>query len=116
MNEWDNEPDNEEFSHAGLACRLKRNPHMGNWCGYVGVDKDHPLHGIDYDTVNLNVEVHGGLTYSTEENGIWWLGFDCAHHRDLLPSSPRSGGTYRTIGFTKEQTMVLAEQLREAAL
>ena len=32
------------------------------------------------------VHVHGGLTYAgTEDDGIHWFGFDCAHAGDLSP-------------------------------
>ena len=81
---------------------------MGNWCGYVGVEKGHPLHGVDYwDRPELEeLDVHGGVTYScrcedgknAEQEGIchvpaegeakdvWWFGFDCSHYLDLVPS------------------------------
>lgn len=71
--------------------------------GYVLLPTNHPFYGIDYD--DINVRVHGGLTYGqkfdssnffnqikglkyfgdlTEENckkfeGYWMIGFDTAH-------------------------------------
>jgi hypothetical protein len=102
---WMDEEHRMEFKHAGLDCLLSRNPEMFNWCGYVGVPKDHPLFGKTYDDVyewtkktDLEIDVHGGLTYSdqcqgkichmTEDPGdkVWWFGFDCAHAYDLVPS------------------------------
>lgn len=59
---WDNEPDKEEFEHAGLPCILNRvlpRERAGHWCGYVAVPPGHPLHSMNYDTPD--VEVHGGL-------------------------------------------------------
>lgn len=44
---WDKESDKEAFIHAGLPCLLIRGP-VGAWCGYVGILKNHPLHGINY--------------------------------------------------------------------
>lgn len=41
---WVNEPDRVEWRYKGLPCLLKRGP-LGNWCGYVGVPPEHPLHG-----------------------------------------------------------------------
>ena len=35
---------------------------LGSWCGYVGVRGNHPAAGKDYD--DLDVLVHGGLTYA----------------------------------------------------
>ncbi len=63
------------FSHRGLECSLGRS-HMMTWCGYVRYS-----HKIHYD--NINVEVHGGLTYGDGEK----IGFDCAHMRDIMPRS-----------------------------
>ncbi len=45
MNEWDNEPDELEWDHAGFKCKIIRC--YGRLNGYVGLAKDHPLHGID---------------------------------------------------------------------
>lgn len=64
--------------------------------GYVLIPKDHPFHGVDYDTINKFVNVHGGLTYSDsctssviqsfgledEDQGKWMIGFDTAHSGD----------------------------------
>lgn len=82
---WVDEPDKIQWvdNATGLDCLMLRN-HMGNWCGYVGVPKDHPLYDKDYDqccqpedcedwsdcydkghlTPNRAVEVHGGLTFA----------------------------------------------------
>lgn len=92
---WQSEPDRVDFVHAGFACFVKRN-HHGNFCGYVGVPNGHRLYGEKFD--NVDVDVHGGLTYSDKCSGdichvpgpgmpddVWWLGFDCAHCFDLSP-------------------------------
>jgi hypothetical protein len=102
--EWDGEPDKVQWPDAatGLPCLAVRNPDHGNWCGYVGVAEGHQAFGKDYGDVD--VEVHGGLTFAdacqpaeTEARGIchipspgepdhvWWLGFDCAHAWDYSP-------------------------------
>lgn len=115
---WKDEPDRGQWVDPAtdLDCLVKRGP-AGQWCGYVGVPPGHPWHGRDYSDVD--VEVHGGLTYSdlcqegdvdTEpaichvpEPGrpadVWWLGFDCAHFMDLCPrydQMPVGDGT--TVG------------------
>ena len=100
---WVDEPDKVVWVDpaTNLDCMIHRNQ-VGAWCGYVGVPNTHPDYGKEYD--NVDVEVHGSLTYSnkcqtqaTEEHGIchvpepgrehdiWWLGFDCAHAFDLAP-------------------------------
>lgn len=47
---WDGEPDKKQWQDevTGLPCLAVRNPSGGNWCGYVGIPKRHPLHGVGY--------------------------------------------------------------------
>lgn len=105
---WQSEPDKKQWQDeaTGLPCLIVRSP-SGALCGYVGVPKGHPNHGIDYDDVE--VEVHGGLTFAApcahskdeqqdvsrtichlpsagEPDDVWWLGFDCAHAGDESPA------------------------------
>lgn len=91
---WMSEPDKVHWKHKGMDCLILRNSEMFNLCGYVGVKPGHPFFEKHYDDVN--VDAHGGLTYSdhcsgsvchttNEEDDIWWLGFDCAHSGDEIP-------------------------------
>ena len=95
--EWDNEPDRVDFLHAGFSCFILRNM-LGAWCGYVGVPSTHPAYRQDYNDVD--VDVHGGLTYADvcgdhichiPEPGmpddVWWLGFDTNHYCDYAPGN-----------------------------
>lgn len=140
--DWDGEPDKVQWQDAetGLPCLAKRHPRFGHWCGYVGVDAEHPLHGKDYDEVQM--EIHGGITYAAscnngdEATGIchipaagepehfWWLGFDCAHAWDLSPYDMKraeEGGIwsighhqqYRDLPYVKSECASLAKQLKE---
>ena len=43
----------KEFEHAGLKCVVVMQ-RMAHRCGYVGVNKDHPLYGKDYED-HLNI-------------------------------------------------------------
>lgn len=100
---WQQEPDRVDFVHAGIACFAKRHQTFGSWCGYVGVPREHPLYGVGYEEVSL--DVHGGVNYSAKcdpEAGIchvpepgmpddvWWFGFECAHWLDLTPGHDAS--------------------------
>jgi len=60
--EWMDEPDRQEFEHAGLKCLILRHPELKQLNGYVALPKGHPCYGKGYD--NIDVEVHGGLTFS----------------------------------------------------
>lgn len=93
-------------------------------------------------SIESKIDVHGGLTYSGENNPKrigredaplqWWFGFDCAHHDDLVPGLIKSlteveetlgtassslpflrDGVYRTQEYVMEETKRLAEQLAE---
>ena len=67
--------------------------------GYVIIPEGHPLHGRHYD--DIDVDVHGGLTWSESAKGLdwpeikeedksgWVVGFDTAHYKDSLSSWPR---------------------------
>lgn len=135
--EWDNEPDKVQWQDeaTGLPCLIVRNG-AGAWCGYVGVTEGHPAFGKDYDDENINVDVHGGLTFAApcqendKEHGIchipspgepdhvWWLGFDCLHAGDYGPATRPIHGlnrpeVYRNMGYVTEQCVILAAQLKE---
>jgi len=131
MNEWDNEPDELKWKHCGFECAIMRS-HMKHLCGYVGLPKWHPYYSKTYN--DIDVDVHGGLTYASEGDGeylpkgLWWIGFDCAHARDLSPglfqrfgglmpdNLMRPGEVYRNIKYVKRETERLAEQLTVTAI
>jgi len=133
---WQDEPDKVQWidRETGLNCLIKRNP-IGALCGYVGVEATHPLHGVNYGDMD-DIEVHGGLTYSSacdgdEQTGIchvpvqgrgevWWFGFDCAHAFDLAPSRRlrnwlSKDDIYRDINYVKSEVEKLALQLKARA-
>jgi hypothetical protein len=68
---------------------------MGYRCGYVGVPESSPSYGHDYKDVD--VEVHGGLTYADGgkdypvDSDLWWFGYDCAHLYDARDPVLMSG-------------------------
>lgn len=131
--EWDTEPDKAQWidEKTGLDCLIVRGP-TGALCGYVGVPESNTLFEKDYDTVD--VDVHGGLTFSDRcrpvdeaSTGIchtgevankivWWLGFDCAHAGDLMPKYDRvftDYDFYRNFGYVKSQVTSLASQVAQ---
>ncbi len=111
---WDLEPRgpiewNDEAT--GYQCVARRGG-SGAWCGYVAVPEDHPAFGLDYeDPLVVDIDVHGGLTYSGERG----FGFDCAHYGDLVPSLWKYfgayGGEYRDLDYVKAEVSNLARQL-----
>lgn len=93
-----------EFEAYGLKCRvvlikyyinekvklmLSRNRVETEWyCGYVGIPKSHILYHISYEKYgepDIELQVHGGITYTClEKDGLYWIGFDCAHYGDNI--------------------------------
>lgn len=86
---WEHEPDTAEWTcqRTGYRCRIWRNPESRTLCGYVGIPRDHRLYGLDYNDsrVESEIDIHGGLTYSKQVNGLTWFGFDCNHANDFSP-------------------------------
>jgi hypothetical protein len=96
---------------------------MGHRCGYVTVPEGHSCAGKDYN--DLDVDVHGGLTYALDNQ----FGFDCAHFYDAKdpelmseeyrkiyerwPSMRELDGTVKTLEFCVKQCEKLAAQLKE---
>ena len=74
---------------------------MGHRCGYVGVPEDHPWHGKGYDDVDL--DVHGGLTYADARDDLWWFGYDCAHLGDAADPDLMSD-KYKTFSWSRALT------------
>lgn len=141
---WQEEPDKIQWEdkETKLPCLIVRN-NSGNLCGYVGVSEKHPLYQKAYqESEDLNC--HGGLTFSgfcqEREDGIchkpdpgepekvWWLGFDCAHGGDIIPSfmtkefmdlgiktftdrDPFEKNTYKDIAYVQKECAGLAKQL-----
>ncbi len=126
--EWMDEPNREEFEHAGYKCLILRHTELLHLCGYVAVPKGHPCYGKDHERLPyrdlLEVSVHGGLTFSGEGDGehrpagVWWFGFDCAHWGDLVPQiielldrEPNEFEAYKNFQYVRQETKGLAGQI-----
>lgn len=86
--------------------------------GYVLIPKDNHFHGKHYDDININVDVHGGLTFSRlvdakmvedweldkEDEGKWCVGFATSHYDDNLSK------------WSKEKVQEETERLKEQLL
>lgn len=134
--EWDYEPDKIQFvdQATGYPCLVLRGP-VSSLCGYVGVYPSHPF--FNKDCSELDINVHGGLTYSDksglksmkdgiwveleegDEKNIWWFGFDCGHIGDIQPKFLFSNlfvhdisSKYRNVEYVKSEVISLAGQLK----
>lgn len=129
---WDGEPDRVLWidEATGLSCLARRNQ-SGAWCGYVAIDRGHPLYDSgDRDTL----DVHGGITYcehctgdavtgichpSEDGDRVLWFGFDCLHGGDSVPGMRWHDSlfgelcVYRTLAYVQEECATLARQLAD---
>jgi hypothetical protein len=126
---WVGEPDCLKYTdpETQYQCLILRSPWGGTLNGYVRVPRTHPLYLVD-GTPNKalwNIDVHGGVTLAGKllrrTGGLYrgrWIGFDCAHFGDLIPTllaiTPNlvAGDTYRDIQYVRQQVTSLAEQLK----
>lgn len=134
---WQDEPDFFEWRSAApphFWCQINRNEAGGVFCGYVAVPPGHPAHGKDTGEIDVDVDVHGGITFTSEAvNGGWAVGFDCGHGFDLQPALdarvklltgtafsdsmnaiddiPELRTTYKTLAFVRAEVESLARQL-----
>lgn len=132
--EWVEEPDQIEFEYLGYQCLILRmmypvdNPvvlGMGNLNGYVKIPDDHPWNGLDEEDIPCNV--HGGITYAQNRNDGFWIGFDCGHTLDIVPSMVRNSPgymealasfnvpiSYKNISFVENEIKSIVNQCIEA--
>lgn len=146
--EWVNEPDLVSFEHMGIQCKVLRmgdakepfdkyfHVFGGYLNGYVAIPSDHPYYQKKYE--DMDIECHQGLTFG-KYSDAHWIGFDCAHSGDYVPStehwmqecrdrdevlkkrsnlhdSPIFKQIYRNIQFCIDQCKHIAEQLILIAL
>ncbi len=141
--EWVEEFDQIEFTYEYYKCLVvrvvKKEPFAvdehyfgGHLCGYVQIPKRHPLYSKDWDEIDL--DCHGGITCN-ENHEEHWIGFDCAHSGDYVPSMekfrkenkinelfpiPKESSmyslfhpVYRNILFVMNECRIIVDQLIE---
>ncbi len=136
--EWVDEADRVTFEYKGHSCKVLRihawdgnkGDHLfgGHLCGYVKTNSDISIDDED------NLDVHGGITFVS--NG--WIGFDCAHSMDYVPSMEIFFNknndlqqlykkmeiedceffkkSYKNIGFCVEECKALVDQLENVGV
>lgn len=145
--EWCDETDEMNFEWADMQCKIVRicqdeypndNYKFGGYlCGYVKIPEYHPLYN-NQNAFDLDFDVHGGITFNEFylDTKDWYIGFDCAHSTDVIPSMidirkkineemkekhPKIfesypncaifNSSYKTVDFVIEECKKLAEQL-----
>lgn len=120
--EWENEPDHVDVMHDNYHFVILRNPHQLHLNGYIGIPKEHKWFGKNYLDDEIDIECHGGLTFSGNElahmqKDFWYFGFDCAHPWDIIPDFVKTGlsifpdSTYKNIQYVIHELQGMYEQL-----
>ena len=116
------EGDYKKWTHTtknGLdfECTIKRMTRSGHLCGYVTLTPDNDYFGLEYD--EIPVDCHGGLTYASDYENEWVIGFDCAHYGDFQPFYNETewysgrNTVYRDMEFVTRECESICEQISE---
>ncbi len=98
-----------------FKCYIRRQPRAGHLCGYVHLTPDNDYYGYEYD--DIPVSCHGGLTYGSEHDDEWVIGFDCGHYGDYQPFYNETewyngrNTVYRDMEFVQKQCESICEQI-----
>lgn len=110
----------KEWEAHGFKCRVIaiKLSYYSSCNGYVAIPKGHPSYGKDYD--DIDVDVHGGVTYAKfgcdepvmgeilrPNSELYWIGFDTLHAMDSIEKWPVEAVTL--------ETERMAEQLKQEA-
>ncbi len=146
--EWVEEADFTKIEYRGYEARLvrvfkiepyaKEEAYFGGYlCGYVKIPEIHPY----FRQKEIDLECHGGITYN-ESHEEHWVGFDCMHSGDFVPTSEHMKRTipelieikkafstpegmeehpwfkpiYRNINYCIHECITIIDQLIESAL
>lgn len=92
--DWVEEPDIIDFTYKGMDCCIVRTVldepmtkdkcyFGGLLCGYVKIPEGHPY--FRHKGYDLDIDCHGGITFN-EAHEEHWVGFDCGHSTDRVPT------------------------------
>lgn len=103
-------PELYNFDFYEFSCNIGRKL-LYSWCGYIKVEKNHPLWKLSQDQIENLVNIHGGITYCNFEEGE--IGFDCCHFDDLSPfrTDHTSPGSYKDRDYVINELMNTCLQL-----
>lgn len=106
--EWVEEADVTEFEYLGYEAsviRVFKREHAakdiayfgGHLCVYVRIPNTHPY----FKNEEIDLDVHGGITFN-EAHEEHWIGFDCAHLGDYVPTMEHLRNTIPEMKLLKE--------------
>lgn len=133
--EWVEEPDLVLFKYKNLKCQIERyitcekdiavKP-FAHLLGFVQIPLEYP-YSDEHLYLNIDSNVHYGITFLGNIENERYVGFDCAHLTDYIPSSTNfipsniecniftksNKKAYKNVKFCIEQCKILANELLE---
>lgn len=91
---------------AGFNCVIVKwdgKSGMSHRCGYVEIPENHPFY--NHDSIDCEIECHGGITYDEMIEGKFWIGFDTNHLMDKC--NPKS------LEYCQKEVESIVSQLNE---
>lgn len=111
----------ELWARAGIVFVIVRNRVQGlgeHYCGYVRLRELPPHHTDEGFDAEVDVNVHGGVTYQARSNdGSWVFGFDMSHVDDFTRTNAGHGALRleaRNIEWVREECERLSVALLTA--
>lgn len=108
------------YTERNYKCEIKDN-NIGFLCGYVLIPLNHPKYNDEFEST---IFVHGGVTWSHEQEDGVIIGFDCGHWGDLpdpeyvkihpeyaIFGSDRSHDTFKDEYFVRKEISRMIDQL-----
>ena len=99
----------------GLRCLILQGPVSP--CAYIGIPLDSTLADKDYNEIDL--PVHGGLTFGKAGDGdrwpagLYWYGWDYAHYGDFETHSPMMDGSLWTVDTVWPEVIEAAHAMND---
>lgn len=127
---WSSEPNFVFYFENGYPCLIIRMQTTGHLCGYVGIPKERAATYAknsysDFATNATGIDVHGDITFfgsrdaflePEHQNKYIFMGFDCAHAGDLVPSLIKFNKAMQKIEKAKERILGKPSFLKKFAL
>lgn len=117
--EWIEEPDTTEFIYRDYECRIIRmiirepipnkECYFGGYlCAYVKIPESHEYYLENVD--DIGVSCPWGLSYAEMHEDGFWIGFDCGHSNDIIPSMERMINDNSEMSIWKKDIQNLRER------
>ena len=106
----------ETFDYKGYKCMIKNNSMYNTKLGHIVIPNNDKLYNAKWDEIDINV--HGGITFAGELDGEFVIGFDCMHFFDLDMKDNEEDAAKifecnKTIDYVRQELKNAVEQIIE---